>query len=93
MKPMKDKFSLDSNVLLYTPDNDKGKKLKAKSLLRNLPFTSPQLIFECVNVSLKKFKMTKAVALDFSRLLIKYSNITEENLVIENKLTTVNPLV
>jgi predicted nucleic acid-binding protein len=78
MRPMNDKFFLDSNVILYTLDKDESKKEKAKSLLRNSPFISPQVVFECLNIAIKKFKMTKNDALDFSRLLIKYSALKEE---------------
>lgn len=78
MKPTNDKFFLDSNIILYSLDANEQKKKKAEDLLKSFPIISPQVVFECLNIVIKKFKFLKSDALDFSRLLIKYSSIQEE---------------
>jgi predicted nucleic acid-binding protein len=138
MKPMNDsRVFLDSNVCLYLLSEDSPKKQKAEELLA-LPFTfiSSQVLNENINVTLKKFKLSrerifahidflvvscevlggsiglqkKAIDLYFCFQLsfydslivatalhgncsILYSEDMQHELVIENKLTIVNPFV
>lgn len=71
MKPINDKFFLDSNILLYSFDADKQKKKIAETLLATSPVILPQVVFECLNIATRKFKLTKNDVLDFLKLLIK----------------------
>ena len=77
MKLTSGNFFLDTNVILYSFDIDKHKKKIAEDLLASSPTISPQVVFECLNVAVRKFKLIKSDVLDFLRLLIKYSIIQE----------------
>jgi predicted nucleic acid-binding protein len=76
---MKDRFFIDSNIALYVLDINESKKKKiASALIDKLPFISPQVVFECLNVSLKKQKLEKRKALNFVNKLIAASFILPE---------------
>ncbi len=85
---MKDRFFIDSNIVLYVLDmNDSKKKKIASALIDKLPFISPQVVFECLNVSLKKHKLEKYKALNFVNKLIAASFIhPETESVVRNAL-------
>ncbi|WP_409013975.1 PIN domain-containing protein [Dyadobacter sp. CY356] len=89
---MRDNFFIDSNIALYLLDlNDSRKKEIASSLLLNVPFISPQVIFECLNVCLRKYKMDRSVAIRFVSELISASFIQPENeSVVTNALSIFN---
>jgi predicted nucleic acid-binding protein len=76
---MRDKFFIDSNIVLYLLDlNESPKKQIASSLLLDLPFISPQVVFECLNVCLKKHKIDRNSAFRFADELIASTFIQEE---------------
>ncbi|MCE6989761.1 PIN domain-containing protein [Dyadobacter sp. CY323] len=80
MKPMSDKFFIDRNIALYLLDfNDSRKKEIASALLEQVPFISAQVIFECLNVCLKKYKMERSRAVAFVTELASVSYIQSEN--------------
>ena len=54
------KIFADSNVFLYLLDQDIPKKRRAAEILFLQPFISPQVIFENINVAIKKFGLSKA---------------------------------
>src|SRR5438093_8500227 len=77
---MKDKFFIDSNVALYLIDYTASQKKKiAISLIDRIGFISPQVIFECLNVCIKKQKLDKKTAVDFVKFLLKSSYLQSEN--------------
>jgi predicted nucleic acid-binding protein len=62
---------IDSNILLYLNDEpDSYKKEKAKELVRLRPVISLQVVFECLNVCLRKLKMSKAESIQFAKNLL-----------------------
>lgn len=71
MKQMNDKFFIDSNVLLYLTDDTSSKNKKAKELLAGKPVISVQVIFECLNVCLKKLKLSKETSINFAKYLFR----------------------
>ncbi|MDR0792701.1 MAG: PIN domain-containing protein [Chitinophagaceae bacterium] len=76
---MNDKFFVDSNVFLYLLDvNESKKKLIVLTLVEEIPFISSQVVFECLNVCLKKKKVEQAKALKFVRKLVAASFIQPE---------------
>jgi predicted nucleic acid-binding protein len=76
---MKDKIFIDSNIALYLIDNiNKSKREIALAAIANIPSISPQVVFECLNVCLKKYKLDKTTSLDFVDFLIKSSFIQAE---------------
>jgi len=89
---MKDRFFIDSNVALYVLDiNESRKKQVASNLIEQLPFISPHVVFECLNVSLKKHKLEKAKALQFVNELIAASFIhAETEAIIKSALSIFN---
>ena len=79
MTPTKDKFFLDSNVLLYLNDETGSlKKEIVKSLLQSNPIISSQVVFECLNVCLRKFKYPKDKAVLFATSLFKTCTVIDE---------------
>ncbi len=78
---MSEKAFFDSNVLLYGLDkSSKSKKQKVFRLLRdNEPVISPQVVFECLNVSIKKLKKSKKEAFEFLNRIIFFTEITIED--------------
>ena len=76
---MSDKAFVDSNVLLYLADtNDSVKKPKADAIVAVKPFITAQVVFECLNVCLKKFRLPKHTAIDFATNLFKTCNVIGE---------------
>jgi len=88
MKPTKDKFFIDSNVALYLIDDVESEKKKISiSLIDTTGFISPQVVFECLNVCLKKRKLDKKEAIAFVRFLIKASYVqNEDEAILETAL-------
>jgi predicted nucleic acid-binding protein len=56
MKPTNDKCFVDSNICLYLLDTSDKKKEIAKTILKNNPTISTQVINENVNILFKKYK-------------------------------------
>ncbi len=80
MKPTNDKFFIDSNIALYLIDDVLSEKKKiAISLIAATGFISPQVVFECLHVCLRKRKLDKKDALAFVRFLIKASYLQNED--------------
>lgn len=78
---MKDNFFADSNIILYLiDDTNKEKREIALSLVNQFPGISPQVVFEVINVCLRKYKLDKATTLSFIDFLL-----TTTVLQIENK--------
>jgi len=76
---MPDNFFIDSNVALYALDSNPSKKQQAAfSLINDIPVISPQVIFECLNVCIRKLKYDKGTALEFIRSLLSASFIQPE---------------
>lgn len=78
MKQTNDKFFLDSNVLLYLTDNTSSKNGKAKELVAAKPLISVQVVFECLNVCLKKLKLPKETSLNFAKYLFSICSVIGE---------------
>lgn len=55
------------------------KKKIAISIIDNIGFISPQVIFECLNVCIKKQKLDRKTALHFVNFLLKSSNVQLED--------------
>jgi len=82
---MKDNFFIDTNVALYLIDlNDTHKKQTAISIVREVPFISPQVVFECLNVCMRKHKMDRESASLFVKWLSSVSLIQPENTSVVN---------
>ena len=76
---MKDNFFIDSNVALYALDiNDTKKKQIAFSIIDRIPFITAQVVFECLNVSIRKLKFDKKAAIEFVEFLISASVVHPE---------------
>lgn len=78
---MKDKIFVDSNIWLYLNEsNDDRKKAIVLELFPkpNL-FTSPQVIFECINVCRRKFSRTLLNSIAFVEKLINNCTVLDEN--------------
>lgn len=88
MKPTNANVFIDSNVVLYLLDNsDSRKKLISLSIAEGTGFISSQVIFESLNVSLKKLKLSKSTAVDFVKYLMHTFLFQDENIsVIEKAL-------
>ena len=136
MKQTNGKLFIDSNVLLYLTDDTSSKNAKAKELVAAKPVISVQVVFECLNVCLKKLKLNKETSINFAKYLFKtcivigeeketgifaielfsrlslqgydakiaataldagcsilYSEDMQNGLVIDNRLTIVNPFI
>lgn len=65
-----DKIFVDSNIFLYLLDNMPAKRKKAFEVLSNRPFISPQVVFENINVAIRKFGYGKTDALKHGRRLL-----------------------
>ena len=78
MTQTNDKVFIDSNVLLYLTDATSPKNLKAKELTALKPTISVQVVFECLNVCLKKLKLSKETSVDFVKFLFKYCKVIGE---------------
>lgn len=84
---MKGNVFIDSNVLLYGLDNSsKGKKARVHKILRENEYSvSPQVIFECLNVATRKFKLSKKDALAFISRIVQFAEIINEDSLVVNK--------
>jgi len=69
------KTFLDTNIVLYTIGQDTHKKTVARQLIASNPMVSAQVINECVNVCLKKFKFDKKQAYAFADTLMNKVNV------------------
>ncbi len=79
MKPTSVKCFLDSNIILYLNENDGTyKKDIVTNILLPKPFVSSQVIFECLNVCLKKFKYPKEKAIMFVLYLFETCTVVSE---------------
>ncbi len=82
---MKDNFFIDTNIALYLIDlNETHKKQTAISIVREVPFISSQVVFECLNVCIRKHKMDRDSATIFARWLVSVSLIQPENTSVVN---------
>jgi predicted nucleic acid-binding protein len=73
MKPANANFFIDSNVIIYSLEEDSTKKLIALELLQKNPFIASQVVFESINVALRKLRLSKVDVINFAKLLLKYS--------------------
>ena len=64
------KIFVDSNVFLYLLESESEKKDQASKILLSRPLISPQVIFENINVAMKKFGLSKADALQHGEKLL-----------------------
>lgn len=64
------KTFVDSNIFLYLLESPSDKKEEATRILQSRPFISPQVIFENVNVAIKKFGLSKVEALEHGEKLL-----------------------
>lgn len=69
------KVFLDTNIVLYAVGQDAHKKAIARQLLSTSPMVSAQVINECVNVCLKKFKFDKNHAYAFADAVMSRVNV------------------
>jgi len=77
---MKDNFFADSNIILYLIDDiNKEKREKAISLVNQWPCISPQVVFEVINVCLRKYKLDRVTTLSFIQFLLTTTELHEEN--------------
>jgi len=77
---MRDKIFVDSNVWLYMANNDSPeKKSISLNLLNRDTYTSPQVLFECINVCRKKLKLNSEIAFSFAENLLQVNKLIEEN--------------
>lgn len=72
---MTDKVFLDTNIVLYAIGQDMHKKAVARQLIATIPMVSAQVINECVNVCLKKFKFDKKQAYAFADTVLNKVNV------------------
>ncbi len=75
MPVMTAKSFLDTNIVLYTIGQDTHKKTVARQLVTTGPMVSSQVINECVNVCLKKFKFDKVQAYAFADAVMNKVNV------------------
>lgn len=69
------KIFLDTNIVLYAVGQDTHKKTVARQILASSPVVSAQVINECVNVCLKKFKFDKKQAYAFADAVMNKVNV------------------
>ena len=72
---MQDRFFLDSNVIIYSLGKDLKKKEISKSLLKEHPTISTQVVNEVVNVCYRKLKLKNKDISDLLELLKKNCEI------------------
>ncbi|ACT91646.1 PIN domain-containing protein [Dyadobacter fermentans] len=83
MKLTNDNFFIDTNIALYLIDlNEIDKRRAAIALMRKVPFISPQVVFECINVCLRKHKMDRESVTLFVNWLTAASLIVPENAAV-----------
>ena len=79
MKPTNVKCFLDSNIVLYLNEAvGTFKKEKVKHLLSLNPIISSQVVFECLNVCIKKYKYSKDDSIHFVTNLLNLCTIVTE---------------
>lgn len=80
---MSAKVFVDSNVWLYMAnDESPEKKSVALRLLEQYVFTSPQVLFECINVCRKKLRLDDEIAFLFAEKLHSACELVEENAIL-----------
>lgn len=62
---------VDSNVFLYLLDRDMTKKQIAEIILLSRPVISPQVIFENLNVAIRRFSLAKIKAIEHAEKLLE----------------------
>lgn len=73
---MKDKrVFADSNIFLYLLDKDLTKKQVAAQVLALQPFISPQVVFENLNVAIKKFGLSRQQAVEHAQMLLQFCTL------------------
>jgi predicted nucleic acid-binding protein len=71
-----DKIFVDSNVFLYILDNMLEKRKKAVEILSNRPVISTQVVFENINVAVKKFRYSPTNAVKHGRRLLAHCTLS-----------------
>lgn len=79
MKQMNDNVFIDSNVLLYLTDDTSPKNPKAKELIALKPIISVQIVFECLNVCLRKLRLAKETSIGFAKYLLRNCEVVGES--------------
>jgi len=62
----------DSNIFLYLLDKDRSKKQIAAQILAGQPFISPQVVFENLNVVVRKFGFNRQQAVEHAQMLLQF---------------------
>ena len=83
---MKDKFFLDSNIVLYLFDIEPIKKSVAINLIRQKPVISTQVIIETLNISIRKLKLSKELSFKNAEYLMTVCNLIliEKDILIKS---------
>lgn len=68
---MSDNCFFDSNISIYLFDNNEQKKEAVIELVVQRPLISSQVIIECLNISIKKLKISKEVCFKNAELLME----------------------
>lgn len=76
---MSDKFFIDSNVLLYLTNDTSPKNPRAKELIALKTIISVQVVFECLNVCLRKLRLSKETSVGFVKYLLRNCEVVGEN--------------
>ncbi len=81
---MSDRFFIDSNVLLYSIEDSRlsTKKTVALSILSRVGFVSPQVLFECLNVCVRKLELSKPAALSHIHPILHGTWLQPENAAV-----------
>ena len=69
--PMNDKRFLDANIVIYLFDKDVKKKETVIELLKERPLISSQVVIECLNISIKKLKISSDICFKNAELLMQ----------------------
>lgn len=72
---MTDLVFVDTNLVLYTLDEDAHKKAVARNLLAKRPLVSAQVINEAVNVCLRRFKFSREQAYNFADAVMRRTDV------------------
>lgn len=82
---MRDNVFADSIVILYLIDDiNKEKREKSISLVNQFPNISPQVVFEVINVCLRKYKLDKPTTISFINFLLTTTLLQSENEEVVN---------
>lgn len=78
---MSDSIFIDSNILVHAINSidDTYKRNVSKNLLLQNPCVSPQVLFEWINVSRRKFKLPKQRYLELLDSLLSICEVVDEN--------------